>query len=557
MFATKGFKNYAVLNQVQLGPQSFTQTYARIVDQVGVNALVGAWGNAYVEGNLAYLRRHSSGTGNSPGGTIRLVQPLNEHVAFTAEASLNESFINIKNAGRIVVGVQVGNYIHPKDYGKSKTPVPMDVPRVRYELLTRRIGNSPPVANAGPDQVGAISGTMTLDGSASYDPDGDPITYQWTQLSGPAVTLATPTAAKTTFTSVSGQAYVFKLTVTDTGGLSSSATTRVSSGAANSATVVRFDAIPSTITAGQSSQLTWLVQGATSVSIDNGVGNVAATGSTTVTPATTTTYTITAVAPAGNVTATATVTVNPAVTSAGNAQIIRFEASPRSIQPGQQSTLSWTTSGAATVSISGVGAVTLNGSTTVSPTVTTTYTLSATSSDGKTVTAPVIVTVSTGTVPQIVVFVVTPSTIDPGNSAKLCWQVTGATSISILPGVGSNLNANDCATVSPSASTTYTLTATNATGQIQANATLNVGAVRITSFTANPVTSTAAGNPVVLSWTTQNASSVVLIGSELGAQTLPVNGSLTITPITNSVYTLTAYGPGGQTVSSTISVFVR
>jgi hypothetical protein len=81
--------------------------------------------------------------------------------------------------------------------------------------------------------------------------------------------------------------------------------------------------------------------------------------------------------------------------------------------------------------------------------------------------------------------------------------------------------------------------------------------VRILSFIANPVTSTAAGNPVVLSWTTQNATSVVLIGSEVGSQSLPANGSFTVTPITNSVYTLTAYGPGGQTVSGTISVFVR
>jgi hypothetical protein len=245
------------------------------------------------------------------------------------------------------------------------------------------------------------------------------------------------------------------------------------------------------------------------------------------------------------------------VVVAGTPQIIRFEGTPRSIQPGQQSTLSWATSGATTVTISGVGSVTPNGSTTVSPAQTTTYTLSATSSDGKTVTAPVTITVSTGTVPQVVVFVATPSTIDAGSSSKLCWQVTGATNISIQPGIGSNLNANDCATVSPAASTTYTLTATNATGQIQANATLNVGSVKITSFTANPVTSTAAGNPVVLSWTTQNATSVVLIGSEIGAQTLPASGSITITPITNSVYTLTAYGPGGQTVSGTISVFVR
>jgi hypothetical protein len=556
LFTTKGFKNYAVLNQVQLGPESFTQTYAQVVDQTGINGLVGVWGNAYLEGNIGYLRRHAPGVKDVPGGSFKLVQPLNEHVAFTAEAGLNESFVNTASSGRIVFGFQVGNYIHPKDYGKIKSPVPMDIPRVRYEMLTRRVGNSPPVANAGPDQT-VGSGLVTLDGSASYDPDGDPITYQWLQIGGPAVALSAPTAVKTTFTVVSGQSYVFKLTVTDSGGLSSSATTRVTSGTAASALIVRFDATPSSITAGQSSQLTWVVQGASSVSINNGVGNVAATGSTTVTPSATTTYTLTAVGPSGNVTATATVTVGPVVVVPGTPQIIRFEGSPLSIQPGQQSTLSWTTSGATTVSISGVGSVTLNGSTTVSPAQTTTYTLSATSSDGKTVTAPVTITVSTGTVPQIVVFVVTPSTIDPGSSAKLCWQVTGATSISITPGIGSNLNANDCATVSPSATTTYTLTAINATGQIQANATLNVGAVRITSFTANPVTSTASGNPVVLSWTTQNASSVVLIGSEIGAQTLPVNGSFTVTPITNSVYTLTAYGPGGQTVSGTISVFVR
>ena len=49
---------------------------------------------------------------------------------------------------RVVFGFQVGNYIHPKEYGKTKSPVPMDIPRVRYELLTRRLRNSPPVANA-------------------------------------------------------------------------------------------------------------------------------------------------------------------------------------------------------------------------------------------------------------------------------------------------------------------------------------------------------------------------------------------------------------------------
>ncbi len=554
VFATRGFKNFAVLNSVQIGPQAFMETYARLVDQTGINGLVGAWGNAYVEGNVGYLRSHGNST-HRPGGSLKLVQPLNEHVAFTTEAGLNESMLNVKNSGRLAFGIQVGNYMHPKDYGKTNSPVPMDIPRIRYEILTRRVGNSAPVANAGPDQIGIAAGSVTLDGSASYDPESDPITYQWVQIAGPTVTLTAPTAAKTNFTAAAGQTYVFRLTVTDPGGLTSTATTRVTSISPVAAQVVRFDATPNQITAGQTAQLNWVVSGASSISITPGVGNVALTGSTTVSPATTTTYTLTAVGPTGTITATTTVTVGAA--PAGNPQIVRFEGSPLNIQPGQQSTLSWTTQGASTVSISGVGSVTPNGSTTVTPAQTTTYTLTATSADGKTVTAPITITVAPGTIPQVVVFVATPQTISAGQSTKLCWQVTGATSIAIQPGIGTNLNANDCATVSPSASTTYTLTATNATGQIQANTTVNVGAVTITSFSANPVTSTAAGNPVVLSWTTQNATSVVIVGADLQAQTLPVSGSITVNPITNSTYTLTAYGPAGQTVSGTISVFVR
>jgi len=160
-------------------------------------------------------------------------------------------------------------------------------------------------------------------------------------------------------------------------------------------------------------------------------------------------------------------------------------------------------------------------------------------------------------VPQVLQFVANPSTVSTGQSSQLCWQVSGATSIAIAPGGGSNLNPTGCIAVSPSATTTYTLTATNAAGQIQANATINVGAVQILSFTANPVTSTYAGQPVTLSWTTQNATSVILIGADVGPMTLSANGSTTVAPITNSTYTLTAYGPGGQTVSDTISVFVR
>jgi len=558
-FVTRGFKNYAVMNSLQIAPGAFLQTYARVVNQEGINFLFGAWGNAYFQGDLAYLKMHLNGRDARPGANITLVQPVSEHVAFTAGGSYNTSFVQSAGSGEFTVGLQVGNYIKPKEYGNTKSPVPMDIPRVRYEIGTRRVGQSPPVADAGPPQQNVQPGTITLNGSASYDPLGEALTYQWTQLSGPQVTLNNATSAIATFTGTAGSSYTFSLTVKNTDGLTGSASTSVSvaTPTQNSVAINQFTALPASITSGQSSTLAWVISNATSASISGGVGNVdPRTGSIAVSPTATTTYTLTATGASGTTTASVTVTVGPPATN-GPAQIIRFEASPVSIAPGQSSTLSWTTQNAVTVSISGVGTVTPNGSSTVTPTQTTTYTLTATGSDGRSVTAPVQVIVAPQNIPQVLTFVANPQTIDPGQSSQLCWQVSGATNIQIDPGVGSNLNANDCATVKPSTTTTYTLTATNAQGTIKANVTVNVGTVQILSFTANPVTTTAAGDPSVLSWTTSNASSVVLIGAELGPQTLPVNGSFTVHPITNSTYTLTAYGPGGQTVSVTIGVFVR
>ena len=47
-------------------------------------------------------------------------------------------------------------------------------------------GNSPPVADAGNDQVASTGDTVTLDGSGSFDADGDPFTYDWIFFSKPA-----------------------------------------------------------------------------------------------------------------------------------------------------------------------------------------------------------------------------------------------------------------------------------------------------------------------------------------------------------------------------------
>jgi peptidoglycan-associated lipoprotein len=78
-------------------------------------------------------------------------------------------------------------------------------------------------------------------------------------------------------------------------------------------TVLTFTVEPSVIERGQSADLRWSVSNATSISIDNGVGDVQSSGTRRITPAETTTYRLTASGPNGVVNGTTTVTVtNPA-----------------------------------------------------------------------------------------------------------------------------------------------------------------------------------------------------------------------------------------------------
>jgi F0F1-type ATP synthase epsilon subunit len=79
--------------------------------------------------------------------------------------------------------------------------------------------NSAPIADAGPDQPGVPqNATVTLDGSASSDPDGDSLTYAWTLTSvptGSAAALSDATAVRPTFIADSAGTYVAELVVND------------------------------------------------------------------------------------------------------------------------------------------------------------------------------------------------------------------------------------------------------------------------------------------------------------------------------------------------------
>jgi len=92
--------------------------------------------------------------------------------------------------------------------------------------------NQPPTAVVAPDYMEPIEGTLvTLDGSASMDPDDGIASYLWTQVEGDPVSLSDLTSAVTTFTAPKtdqhGKNLKFKLTVKDFGGLQGTADSSV------------------------------------------------------------------------------------------------------------------------------------------------------------------------------------------------------------------------------------------------------------------------------------------------------------------------------------------
>lgn len=406
-----------------------------------------------------------------------------------------------------------------------------------------------------------------------------------------------------------------------------------------------FGGSPSTIVAGNSATLAWTgIAGATTCSIDNGVGTVScADGNVSVSPTSNTTYTLTATGPGGAATATAVITVTPAAPHVGT-----FTGTPATIVSGNSSTLAWTgITGATTCSIdNGVGTVACaDGNASVSPTATatttTTYTLTATGPGG-TSTATTAVTVNPAAA-HITTFAASPTAIIAGNSTSLAWTgITNATSCTIDNGVGTVACANGNVSVSPTSNTTYTLTANSAGGNATATAVVTVhqiptlvsispnaaaqGATTTVTFTGTNfvsgattvnvsgsgvtvsgvnvtgptsltatftvaggagvgvrnVTITTAGGtttpavsftvnvppsisafaassatltvaqPTVLSWSTSNATSCSI---DNGVGSVACNDSIVVTPGSSKTYTLSATG-NGTTVTSSTSVSV-
>lgn len=118
--------------------------------------------------------------------------------------------------------------------------------------VTAAVANAAPIANAGVPQSVVAGTIVTLDGTASSDANGDPLTYAWTLTSKPAAStasLSSTTTARPTFSADISGAYVASLVVNDGKVSSAAATVTVTSAAANAAPVANAG-VAQTVVAG-------------------------------------------------------------------------------------------------------------------------------------------------------------------------------------------------------------------------------------------------------------------------------------------------------------------
>jgi len=279
-----------------------------------------------------------------------------------------------------------------------------------------------------------------------------------TYKSGTSVTLTAPTTSgSNTFTSWTGCASASTVTCTVTLG----ANTVVTANYAAPPTISSFVAGPATIGVGEGSGLTAVFANGTGLITP---GNLSAKSGTEVIvkPTITTLYTLTVTNSAGTpVTQTTTVNVIPPPT------ISSFAPTLATIPGGASTSLTAVFAGGTGVVTPGGIAVTSGNAVSVSPTVTTAYTLTVTPTNGTAISQTATVTV-TGT--TITSFAASPTVIASGAIANLTGVFADGTGM-ITPG---NIPATSgvAVPVSPSTSTVYTLTVTPTSGPAVTQTTL-------------------------------------------------------------------------------------
>jgi len=186
------------------------------------------------------------------------------------------------------------------------------------------------------------------------------------------------------------------------------------------------------------------------------------------------------------------------------------------------------------------------------------YVLTATNSAGSAVATTTVLVQSGSAVspPIILSFTANPANILSGGTSTISWNVYGASSVSIDPGIGA-VGAAGSRIVSPTADTTYTLSASNSAGNVVATTDINVSTLllqfpTIQYFTANPST-IFKGSSTTLAWQTTSANKVTINGVAVST-----SGAKIVSPVVNTEYKLVAsnaFGSKEKKLTVTVLIF--
>lgn len=152
-------------------------------------------------------------------------------------------------------------------------------------------------------------------------------------------------------------------------------------------------------------------------------------------------------------------------------------------------------------------------------------------------------------VPVITSFTADKTLVLGGEPVELTWEVEDAANISITPSVGSGLGLSGSDEVTPSVDTVYELIADNVSGAV--TQTVSVAVVNI-DFSAAQNVITNSGESVQLSWTVSGAVSASI---DQGVGSVALSGNESVSPASNTVYTLTATRPEGSVFKKVFTYF--
>ncbi|PZR11844.1 MAG: hypothetical protein DI536_16035 [Archangium gephyra] len=344
--------------------------------------------------------------------------------------------------------------------------------------------------------------------------------------------------------------------------------------------VAAFTASASQVAAGDTVSLSWKVENASTVRIDDlslgAVSGVSGSeGTVDVAVSGDTTFVLSARNDRG-----ASASAVLSIRVSGSAREPLLLAVPERIGAGQSSALAWSAPGASAVTLTAspggaidVGGQSASGTVTVSPAVTTEYTLTANGlsrSVTVSVTPTIVALTASASVPDAGTG--DAGAFDAGTTIHVAWQTSGATRLQ-LNGVGRGTLAEITdaasiamgsfdeplpASVDPAQFFTYELVATGAGGTTNRSVIFGVpGSPAVVSFTGPQVARFGDGGVATFSWSTVEAAQLSLLAGDVEIYRAPsaqvATGSVTVpVPSSDTAYTVVARGERGGEASKTL-----